>query len=147
MIVRYEVALLHSSKCAVILCCMLITPLLFASWRIFAQPQTAAPASANDFGVISGTVVDSDGKPVADANVYVGGIRFYVAGENSPPTNVRNNETTSNTNGEFILDKVIPSKSAVIHAYKDIDYYAFVFWTFNLPPKLERPEVEVKSGE
>jgi hypothetical protein len=124
---------------------MLIASLLFAPWRIFAQ--TAAPPSANDFGVISGTVVDSDGKPVADANVYVGGIRFYVAGENSPPTNVRNNETTSNANGEFILDKVIPNKSAMIHAYKDIDYYAFVFWTFNLPPQLERPEVEVKPGE
>jgi hypothetical protein len=143
MIVRYEVALLHSSKCAVILCCMLITPLLFASWRIFAQPQTGAPPAANNLGVIKGTVVDSDGKPVDDAQVYVAGYNE----ENRLPSILRNNETTSNTTGEFVLDKVIPSKSVIIHAYKDIDYHVFVFWGFNLPPKLERPEVEVKPGE
>jgi hypothetical protein len=84
---------------------------------------------------------------VEGAQVYVGGIRFYVAGENSPPSNLRKNETTSNANGEFVLDQVIPNTSVIIHAYKDTDYYAFVMWAFNLPPKSERPEVEVKSGQ
>ena len=123
---------------------MILTLLLL--WSMVAAQQLSPPAT-NDLGTIKGTVVDLDGKPVAGANVYVGAIRFYVAGENSPPLNLRNNESTSDANGEFVLDQVIPSKSVIIHAYKDTDYYAFVLWAFNLPPKLERPEVEVKPGQ
>jgi hypothetical protein len=114
---------------------------------MMAAMQQPSPPAAIDFGVIKGTVVDLDGKPVEGANVYVGGARANVAGENLPPLNSRNNETTSTANGEFVLDRVIPSKSVVIHAYMDTDYYASVLWAFNLPPELERPEVEVKLGQ
>ena len=131
---------------ALALCCLLMTLLSFASSKSFAQaPQNAASPEASDFGVVKGTVVDPDGKPVEGANVYLGGIRFYL--DNRPPLNLRNNETTSNANGEFVLDQVIPSKSLIIHAYKDTDYYAFVLWAFNLPPKSERPEIVVKPRE
>ena len=42
MIVRYEVALLHPAKCAVILCCLPMTLVSLTSWKSFAQtPQTA----------------------------------------------------------------------------------------------------------
>src|ERR1700676_2594617 len=123
---------------------MILTLLLL--WSMVAAQQLSPPAT-NDLGTIKGTVVDLDGKPVAGANVYVGAIRFYVAGENSPPLNLRNNESTSDANGEFVLDQVIPSKSVIIHAYKDTDYYAFVLWAFNLPPKSERPEIVVKPRE
>ena len=123
---------------------MILTLLLL--WSMVAAQQPSPPAT-NDLGTIKGTVVDLDGKPVAGANVYVGAIRFYVAGENSPPLNLRNNESTSDANGEFVLDQVIPSKSVIIHAYKDTDYYAFVMWAFNLPPKSERPEIVVKPRE
>src|ERR1700730_9006043 len=106
--------------------CLLMTLLSFASSKSFAQPpQTAASSDVNTFGVVKGIVVDPGGTPVKGAHVYEGGIRFYVTGENSPPTNLRNNETTSNANGEFVLDQVIPSKSVIIHAYEDTDYYAF----------------------
>jgi hypothetical protein len=140
MIVRYEVALLHPAKCAVILCCMLIAPLLFASWRIFAQPQTAAPPAANDLGVIVGTVVDPDGEPVENA-------RVYAASEYYPPMS-RPWSVATNAKGEFVLDQVIPGKNIVIHAYKEYgDYYKDVLFAFDLPPKLEMPEVEVKPGQ
>ena len=109
--------------------------------------QQPSPPPANNFGVIKGVVVDQDGKPVAGANVYVGGIRWPAEGHNDPPLNSRSNETTSDANGEFVLDRVIPSKSVIIHAYTDTDYYALVLWAFNLPPELERPEVEVKPGQ
>jgi hypothetical protein len=120
---------------------MILTLLLL--WSMVTAQQSSSPAST-DFGVIKGTVVDLDGMPVQGAQVYVGGTR--VAGGNVL-LNSRNNETTSNANGEFVLDRVIASKNIVIHAYDDTDYYALVLWAFNLPPKLERPEVEVKAGQ
>jgi hypothetical protein len=137
--------LFHPANRAAALCCLFVAPLSFASdLKITQQPS---PATANDLGTIEGKVVDPDGKPVAGAQVYVGGTRAYAEGKNGPPLNSRNNETTTNANGDFVLDRVIPNKKVVIHAYNDTDYYAFVMWAFNLPPKLERPEVEVKPGQ
>jgi Carboxypeptidase regulatory-like domain len=123
---------------------MILTVLLLSFMTTAQQPS---PPRANNFGVIKGVVVDQDGKPVAGANVYVGGIRWPAEGHNDPPLNSRSNETTSDANGEFVLDRVIPSKSVMIHAYTDTDYYGFVLWAFNLPPESERPEVEVKPGQ
>jgi hypothetical protein len=123
---------------------MILTVLLLS---FMTTAQQLSPPPANDFGVIKGTVVDLDGKPVVGANVYVGDFRASVGGENLPTLNSRSNETTSNANGEFVLDRVVPSKSVVIHAYMDTDYYASVLWAFNLPPELERPEIEVKAGQ
>lgn len=113
----------------------------------FAQGQQSSLPAANDLGVIKGTVVDLDGKPVGGASVYVGGIRADVAGENVPPLNSRENETTSNANGDFVLDQVRPGKNVAIHAYTDTDYFMLVMWAFNRPSKLEMPEVEVKPGQ
>ena len=123
---------------------MILTILLLSFMTTAQQPS---PPLANDFGIIKGVVVDQDGKPAAGANVYVGGIRWPEEGHNDPPLNSRSNETTSDANGEFVLDRVVPSKSVVIHAYMDTDYYASVMWAFNLPPELERPEIDVKAGQ
>jgi hypothetical protein len=123
---------------------MILTVLLLSFMTTAQQPS---PLPANNFGIIKGVVVDQDGKPVAGANVYVAGIRWPAEGHNDPPLNSRSNETTSDAKGEFVLDRVVPSKSVIIHAYTDTDYYAFVLWAFNLPAELERPEVEVKPGQ
>jgi hypothetical protein len=123
----------------------MILPVLLLS--LLATPQQPSLPTVNDFGVIRGSVVDLDGKPVAGANVYVRGFRAPLGGENLPILNSRSNETTSNANGEFVLDRVVPSKSVVIHAYMDTDYFASVLWAFDLPPALERREVEVMPGQ
>lgn len=123
---------------------MILTILLLSFMTTAQQPS---PPLANDFGIIKGVVVDQDGKLAAGANVYVGGIRWPEEGHNDPPLNSRSNETTSDANGEFVLDRVVPSKSVVIHAYMDTYYYASVMWPFNLPPELERPEIDVKAGQ
>jgi carboxypeptidase family protein len=112
-----------------------------------ATAQQPSPPAASDLGVIKGTVVDLDGKPVEGASVYVGGVRANVEGHNDPPLNSRENETTTNANGDFVLDQVRPGKNVAIHAYTDTDYYMFVTWAFNRPSKLEMPEVEVKPGQ
>ena len=98
-----------------------------------------SPPDANDLGVIKGTVVDPDGKPVE-------GARVYAAGDNDPPVNSLPDTTTSNVNGDFVLDHVRPGK-VKIHAYKDSDYYMDVYFAFDLPPKLAMPEVEVQPRQ
>src|SRR6266851_2983518 len=114
---------------------MIVTLLLL--WSI-ATVQQPSPPTASALGVIKGTVVDPDGKPVE-------GARVYVEGDNDPPIS-RPNTTTTGANGDFVLDHVLPRK-VKIHAYKDSDYYADIKFAFNLPPKLEMPEVEVKPGQ
>lgn len=104
-----------------------------------AQAQLSSPPTANNLGTIRGTVVDPDGKPVEGANVYA-------TNQNDPPMS-RPYATTTNANGEFVLVQVRPGPEVRIHAYKDIDYYSWIKWGFNLPPKLEMPEVEVKPGQ
>ena len=117
---------------------------LAMSWAVLSFPgllaaQQPSPPAASDLGVIKGTVVDPNGKPVE-------GARVYAAGDNDPPLNSINHTTTSNANGEFVLDQVRPGKNK-IHPYKDSDYYADVYSAFGRPPKLEMPEVEVKPGQ
>jgi Carboxypeptidase regulatory-like domain len=114
---------------------MILTVLLLSFMTTAQQPS---PPAANDLGVIKGTVVDPDGKPVE-------GARVYAAGDNDPPM-LRPDTTTTNANGDFVIDHVHPRK-VKIHAYKDSDYYKDIQFAFDLPPKLEMPEVEVKPGQ
>lgn len=115
-----------------------MTLTLLLLW-LMAMVQQPTPSATTDLGVIHGTVVDPDGKPVE-------GARVYAASDEYPPMS-RPYTVTTNANGEFILDQVIPGKKIDIHAYKDSDYYVDVVFAFNRPPKLELPEVEVKSGQ
>jgi protocatechuate 3,4-dioxygenase beta subunit len=114
---------------------MILTLVLL--WSL-ATAQEPSPPAANDLGTIKGTVVDPSGKPVE-------GARVYVAGDNDPPMS-RPDATTTNANGEFVLDHVLPRK-VKIHAYKDGDYYADVKFAFNISPNWVMPEVEVKPGQ
>jgi hypothetical protein len=92
------------------------------------------------YGWIEGVVVDPDGKPVEDA-------RVYAASEYYPPMS-RPWSVTTNAKGEFVLDQVIPGNNIVIHAYKEYsDHYKDAVFAFDLPPKLEMSEVEVKPGQ
>lgn len=115
-----------------------MTLTLLLLW-LMAMAQQPAPSAITDLGVIHGTVVDPDGKPVE-------GARVYAASDEYPPMS-RPYTVTTNAKGEFILDHVIPGKKIDIHAYKDSDYYVDVVFAFNRPPKLELPEVEVKPGQ
>src|SRR5712692_4216665 len=115
----------------------MIAILLLLSFMTTAQQPS--PPAGNDLGVIKGTVVDPDGKPVE-------GARVYAAGENDPPMS-RPYTITTNVNGDFALDRVRPGKKVEIHAYKDSDYYTDAVSAFDLPPKLEMPAVEVKPGQ
>ena len=110
----------------------------------FVAAQQPSPPDANDFGIIKGTVVDPIGKPVEDAVVHessddgrpLGGALFRTA-------------TTTDAEGNFVLDRVIPAEKVVIWAYKYSDYYEDVMepFTFNRPRNLKIPVVEVKAGQ
>ncbi len=120
---------------------MILTLLLLWSMGTGQQPS---PLAANVVGVIKGTVVDPSGKPVEGAVVHessndgrpLGGRLFRTS-------------TTTDVEGNFVLDQVIPAEKVVIWAYKYSDYYEDVMepFTFNRPKNLKIPEVEVKPGQ
>jgi hypothetical protein len=116
----------------------MIATLLLLWFMTTAQQSPPTTNDSGDLGVIKGTVVDPDGKPME-------GVRVYVQGDNDPPTS-RPDTATTNANGDFTLDRVQPRR-VKIHAFKDSDYYGDVVFAFNNPSKLEMPEVEVKLGQ
>jgi hypothetical protein len=150
--------LFHLAKRVATLCCVLIASLSFASSKSFAKtPQPAKSPMAQlsstpkpeDVGLpllgsVEGVVVDPDGKPVADAVVHetsddgrpLGG-RIFRTG------------TTTDVDGKFVLDQVIPAEKVVVWAYKYSDYYEDFMepFTFNRPKNLKIPVVEVKAGQ
>jgi hypothetical protein len=131
--------LFHPAKRTLAPCCMIIAALSFTARSFTQSLQTAASTATNDLGIIQGVVVDPGGTPVEDATVYA-------ASDNYPPI-ARPYFVTTKANGEFVLDRVMPGKNIVVHAYKDGDYYMDVIFAFHNPPKLEMPEVEVKPGK
>jgi hypothetical protein len=95
-------------------------------------------------GSVEGVVVDPNGKPVEGAVVHetsddgrpLGGTIFRTA-------------TTTDVDGKFVLDHVIPAEKVAIWAYKYDDYYEDVMepFTFKRPKNLKIPVVEVKAGQ
>jgi hypothetical protein len=57
--------------------------------------------------------------------------------------------TTTDADGNFVLDHVAPAEKVVIWSYKYEEYYEDVTepFTFNRPKDLEIPVVEVKAGQ
>lgn len=138
--------MLHPAKRAVALWCMLIAPLSFASRNSFAQtPQTAASPDANNFGIIRGTVIDPQGKPVPGAYVYsVDDAEGKLPlGGRWPPGPV----TTTDSQGHFILLHVLPDNPVSVYASKESDYYGDYGLNLFLLPNAKVPEVEIKLGQ
>ena len=111
---------------------------------MMTMAQQRSPPEANDFGIIKGTVVDPGRKPVEGAVVHesnndgrpLGGRLFRTS-------------TTTDVDGNFVLDHVIPAEKVAIWAYKYDDYYEDVMepFTFKRPKHLKIPVVEVKAGQ
>jgi hypothetical protein len=137
---------------------MLIAALSFMSRKGFTQhPQPAdspmAQLSSGPtpeevgmplVGSVQGVVVDPDGKPVGDAVVH------ETSDEGRPlGGTIFRSGTTTDVNGKFLLDHVIPAEKVVIWAYKYSDYYEDVMepFTFSRPKDLKIPVVEVKAGQ
>lgn len=120
---------------------MILTVLLLSFMTTVQQPS---PPPASDFGVIKGTVVDPNGKPVEGAIVHE-------SSDDGRPLGGRlfRTSTTTDVEGYFVLDQVIPAEKVVIWAYKYSDYYEDVMepFTFNRPKNLKIPVVEVKPGQ
>ena len=148
----------HPGNRAITLCFVLIAALSFPSWKGFTQPlQTVASPLAQlssvprpeDVGMpllgsIEGVVVDPNGKPVEGAFVHE-------TSDNGSPLGGRifRTGTTTDVDGKFVLDHVIPAEKVVVWAYKYSDYYEDVMepFTFSRPKDLKIPVVEVKAGQ
>ena len=120
---------------------MILTVLLL--W-FMATGQQSSPPVAEAFGIIKGNVVDPSGKPVEGAVVHE-------SSDDGRPLGGRlyRTSTTTDGNGDFALDQVIPAEKVVIWAYKYNDYYEDVMepFTFSRPPNLKMPVVMVKAGQ
>lgn len=150
----------HPANRAVGLCCMLIAGLSSVPQKSFAQdPRTATSPMAQIsstpkpedtgmplLGSIEGVVVDPAGKPVEDAVVHE-----TSASDDGRPLGgtIFRSATTTDVDGKFVLDHVIPADKVAVWAYKYSDYYEDVMepFTFNRPKNLKIPVVEVKAGQ
>jgi hypothetical protein len=121
-------------------------PMILAYFFLWfmATVQQPQPLTSIVVGVIKGTVVGPTGKPVGDAVVHescndgrpLGGRLFRTS-------------TTTDAEGNFVLDHVTPCEKVLIWAYKYSENYEDVMepFTFNRPRNLMRPEVDVKAGQ
>ncbi len=151
--------LIQPTNRAIALYCVLIVPLSFASRKSFAQPpQTAASPIAQiseapkpaEYGSIEGVVVDPQGKPVKDAWVNsIGSAEGELPVEGRWPPGP---STTTDSEGKFILGRVVVDNPVSVFASKESDYYAGISSVLNMGivpsfnmPKVE--QVEVKPGQ
>jgi hypothetical protein len=126
-------------------------PILFFLW-FMAQSQEMKAESVlltpgKSVGVIEGTVFDPNGNRVEGAFVYAVGNAESARplGSRWPP----GPSTTTDSEGNFTLDGVVPVSKVRVYASKDSDYYeddsdAFMF---KRPKNLKIPEVEVRAGQ
>jgi hypothetical protein len=123
----------------------------FGVWALMTMmaQQTPQPPQLdpNNFGVIRGAVVDPQGRPVEGARVNAVG-----SAESEGPMGGRwppGTATTTDSEGNFVLDRVAPDKKVSIYASKEGDYYEDFTnpFIFNWPKNLKIPVVEVKAGQ
>jgi len=123
----------------------------FGVWSLMMMmaQQTPQPPQLdpNNFGIIRGTVIDPQGKPVDGAFVYAVGNAESARplGSRWPP----GPSTTTDMEGNFVLGGVVPDSKVSVYASKESDYYeddsdAFMF---KRPKNLNIPEVEVRAGQ
>lgn len=87
-------------------------------------------------GSIQGTVLDQNGKPLANAIVYA-------LPEQNTRTQVR---TFTDAQGRFLL-KDIPLGKVSVDAFKETDGYPYNFFPFFNPETRPRPQIELTSAE
>ena len=95
-------------------------------------------------GSVEGVVVDPNGNPVEGAFVH------ETSDDGSPlGGRIFRTGTTTDVDGKFVLDHVIPAEKVVVWAYKYSDYYEDFMepFAFNRPKNLKIPVVEVKAGQ
>jgi hypothetical protein len=123
---------------------MILTVLLLSFMAQISSTPKPEDVGLPLLGSVEGVVVDPNGKPVESAVVHetsddgrpLGGTIFRTA-------------TTTDVDGNFVLNHVIPAEKVAIWAYKYDDYYENVMepFTFNRPKNLKMPVVEVKPGQ
>lgn len=96
------------------------------------------PAQDTTTGSVEGVVLDQQGKPIPDADVYANleeDMRHPAA------------ETTTDSAGKFLL-RDLPPKRIYIYAYKESDGYPNGLWQFlNLPDDQSLVVVNVEAGQ
>jgi hypothetical protein len=109
-----------------------------------ATGQQPSPPGTDAFATIKGTVVDPNGKPVEGAIVHE-------SSDDGRPLGGRlfRTSTTTDADGNFVLDRVIPAEKVIIWGYKYSEYYEDVMepFTFSRPKNLKIPVVEAKPGQ
>jgi len=118
---------------------ILIVFLLSLLAQISSTPKPA------EYGSIEGVVVDPQGMPIAGASVYSVGNEEgkRPLGGRWPPGPT----TTADSQGNFVLEHVVPDNPVSVYASKETDYYSdgvlnpFVF------QRLKTTEVNVKVGQ
>jgi hypothetical protein len=120
------------------------------AFALTASAQWPPPQlDPNNFGVIEGTVIDPRGKPVGGAYVYAVGDaegKLPLAGRWPGGTS-----TTTDSEGKFVLGRVVVDNPVSVWASKESDYYAGgSIMNMGLVPGFNTPkaeEVEVKPGQ
>jgi hypothetical protein len=151
--------LFYSPNRALVLFGVLIASMASASSKNFVQiPQPAESLMAQIssmprpeevglplVGAIKGVVVDPDGKPVAGAVVH----ETDVGDERPLGGRIFRTSTTTDAQGDFVLDQVVPAETVQVWAYKFADYYEDLMepFTFNRPKNLKFPIVQVKPEQ
>ena len=103
---------------------------IFAGTAVYAVPSAAlvpvaAHADPAKLGSISGTVVDSAGKPVAGATVA---LHHHHKGATSQPqtstsaTHPKHRTTVTDASGHFSFDKVIPGRHLLVAHEKGVGH-------------------------
>lgn len=108
---------------------ILVVPLL-----AYVASSQAIPATT-DGGSVEGIIIDENGKPLPDANVYA-----------LPARDMRTQiPTVSNAKGYFVIDD-LPPGNVYIQAYKESSGYPYAFFSFYKTNDRQSVKVSVTAG-
>jgi hypothetical protein len=107
--------------------------LAFVCLLLFIPILASGQANDSATGSAEGIVLDSSGKPVAKATVFVGTLA------NGP-------RTETDTAGRFVL-KGLPSGDIGLQAYKESDGYPYDMFSFFLMPGERLPRFNLSAGQ
>lgn len=96
---------------------------------VICLAQTSPPST----GSVQGTVLDGEGKPLAEATVFVG-------------THTNAPSTKTDAEGNFMLSGV-PAGNVGLNAYKESDGYPYNMFSFYLTPGEQLPKFDLAAGQ